>query len=166
MVRKTLYLAGLFLIFQFCSHTEGLDKKEKISTNFPKWFEGNYEYISNYGVYRECWVKRTAHEFIGKGYFLHKGDTSFLMKMRLYEDSAGVKMDYNVKGQNNGTDVVFILTKYTDGIYVFENPFRGFPSVMQYKITSDSLITVIEKGFENNKAETREFTVHKIADIK
>lgn len=160
MVVKNLYLAAIVLLLSACNpnSTEGTTE----DTSFPEWFEGNYEYTNDYGIYREYWKKKSSEEYIGKGYFLHKGDTSFLMRMKLYKEEGSIKMDYNVKGQNEGKTVLFTLSKFKDGIYVFENPFRGFPSIMEYRILNDSIITVTEKGFEGQKEENQKFTIKKI----
>lgn len=128
------------------------------------WFEGNYEYSTDEGLYREFWKKRNEWEYVGKGYFLHKGDTSFLMRMKLYRDKKLVKMDYNVRGQNQGKDIEFVLTKHVNELFVFENPFRDFPSIMQYKLLGDTAIHVTERGFENNKDKVREFTLVRIKE--
>jgi hypothetical protein len=47
-------------------------------------------------------------------------------------------------------------------MYVFENPFRDFPSIMQYKIMGDSVIEVIQRGFEKNKEKVVEYKATKI----
>ncbi len=157
VVTKTLYLVLFSLLVFSCTDpvTEPSEQKE---TSLD-WFEGNYEYSTPEGLYREFWKKRNEQEYVGKGYFLHKGDTSFLMRMKLYRDKKLVKMDYNVRGQNHGKDVEFVLTKHENGLYVFENPFRDFPSIMQYKLLGDTAIKVTERGFEDNKDKTLEFTL-------
>lgn len=126
------------------------------------WFEGNFEFSTEQGLYREFWKKNNEGEYIGKGYFLHKSDTSFLMRMKLYKDKKLTKMDYNVRGQNEGKDVEFVLTKHEKDLFVYENPFRGFPSIMQYKLLGDTAIMVTERGFEDNKDKTREFTMFRM----
>jgi len=127
-----------------------------------EWIEGNYENQSNSGVYREYWKKNKEGEYIGRGYFLHKGDTSFLIRMKLFIEDGVVKMDYNVKGQNEGKDVQFALTKHEDNLYVFENPFRDFPSILQYKFMGDTAINIVERGFENNETKEQDFIIKKI----
>jgi hypothetical protein len=136
------------------------DKTNKI-TNI-NWFQGNYEFISEEGIYREFWRKRNNTEFSGKGYFLHKGDTSYLMRMELFADYGMIKMTYEVKGQNGNKSTEFALTKQEKGLFVFENPFGGFPSVMRYKLQGDTAINIIERGFEDQKEKVKEFTLIRI----
>jgi hypothetical protein len=135
-----------------------VDEKTNKITNI-NWFEGNYEYITADGIYREYWRKRNNTEYSGKGYFLHKGDTSFLMKMELYADKGTIKMSYNVKGQNGDKNTEFVLTKQEKGLFVFENPFRGFPTIMRYQLQGDTAINIVERGFEDQKEKVREFTI-------
>ncbi|MGZ3899286.1 MAG: hypothetical protein ACXVNQ_03005 [Bacteroidia bacterium] len=126
------------------------------------WVTGEYQYTNEYGVYRESWTKSGDSDYAGKGYFLHDGDTSFFMQMKMFYDGKVVRMDYNVRSQNEGKNVKFALTKHDNGLYVFENPFRGFPSIMQYKFMGDTAINVVERGFEDNKDKVREFTLEKV----
>lgn len=139
-----------------------VNEEAKKSQTGIDWFEGNFEYVTEHGLYREFWKKKNENEYIGKGYFLNKNDTSFLMRMRLFKEDGTIKMDYNVKGQNSGKDVQFALTKQDKNLYVFENPFRGFPSIMQYKLLGDTAINIVERGFENNKDKVQDFTIYKI----
>lgn len=139
---------------------ETLSKKEKITE--LKWVEGHFRFKSSHGIYDEQWRKIADNEYAGRGWYLHKNDTLFAMKMRLYLSEGLVKMDYNVKGQNEGKDVEFALSKHEGDLYVFENPFRGFPSIMQYKFLGDTAINIVERGFENNEAREQDFIMERI----
>jgi hypothetical protein len=59
-------------------------------------------------------------------------------------------------------ELEFTLTKAEDNLYVFENPFRDFPSIMQYRLFGDTAIEVTERGFEHNKEQVWKYTVRKI----
>lgn len=157
MVRIFIYPVLSALLLFSCSDA-GSPNEQKSPVTI-KWFEGNFEYVSEHGLYREFWKKHGANEYIGKGYFLHKGDTSFLMRMKLFIESDVIKMDYDVKGQNEGKSVLFALTKQDKGLYVFENPFHSFPSIMQYKLLGDTAVSVRERGFEDNKEKIVDFTL-------
>lgn len=71
-------------------------------------------------------------------------------------------MFYDVKGQNENKETEFVLTNNTDNKFVFENPFRDFPSIMEYRLLGDTLIEVTERGFVNNKEKIRHFSLTKI----
>jgi hypothetical protein len=82
--------------------------------------------------------------------------------MRLIHEAEKTTLFYDVKDQKENKETEFTLTKGENNIYVFENPFRDFPSIMQYKIIGDSVIEVTERGFENNKEKVVEYKAKKI----
>jgi hypothetical protein len=91
-------------------------------------------------------------------------DTLFSLSVRLVYDKEKTKMFYTVKNSKEVKDkeLEFTLTKAEDNLYVFENPFRDFPSIMQYRLFGDTAIEVTERGFENNKEQVWKYTVRKI----
>jgi len=130
-------------------------------TSILGWVEGIFENVSNEGAYTEIWKKKSDSDYIGNGYFLVKKDTVFMMKMKLYKLNNTLKMNYYVKGQNDNKEVIFTLASKRANTYIFENPFKIFPSVMQYTFIGDSVIKVIERGFVGEKEKVREFTITK-----
>lgn len=160
MVRIFIYPVLSALLLYSCNGLTSPNEQKNAVT--IKWFEGNFEYVTEHGLYREFWKKHKANEYIGKGYFLHRGDTSFLMRMKLFIESDVIKMDYDVKGQNEGKNILFALTKQDKGLYVFENPFHDFPSIRQYKLLGDTAVSVREQGFEDNKNKVIDFIMSKI----
>jgi hypothetical protein len=167
---KFKYLVVFVVTMTACGDRQGKQMSRSVDQSLSDgekitqvdWIEGLYEYATRAGTYTETWKKTPDAEYIGHGWFLRKGDTLFSMKMRLYVKEGMIKMDYNVKGQNEGRDVEFALTKKEPQLYVFENPFRGFPSIMQYKFMGDTAIHVIERGFENNEAKEQDFVLKRI----
>ncbi len=165
-----LYLKLTYFVFIFYSCTQG-EKKDIESANVNKidstskislkWAEGSFEYSNATGIYKEAWKKINNTEYEGLGCFCIKTDTVFKMSMRLYKAENTIKMSYKVNHQNENKATDFILSKHLNNVYVFENPFRSFPSIMQYKFLGDTAIEVKESGFENNKAKVVEFTVTK-----
>lgn len=168
MVTKFTYLAVAISVLTACSLPDKQKEELVFTTDSARkkleinWIEGEFEYVSNQGIYREYWRKNNNEEYIGKGYFLSKGDTSFLMRMKLYNEGGIVKMDYNVNSQNEGKSIRFSLSKVQDNTYVFENPFKEFPSIMQYKFSGDTMISITEKGFVNETEKTEAFQVNRI----
>lgn len=129
------------------------------------WIEGKYIVTNNQsGFYYEEWKKVDPNNYTGTGFFLSRDcvDTVFSMKMRLIHEKEKTTMYYDVKDQNENKETEFTLTKGENNVYVFENPFRDFPSIMQYKIIGDSVIEVTERGFENNKEKVVEYKAIKI----
>lgn len=130
-----------------------------------KWLEGKYIVISEEaGLYHEEWTKTDNNNYKGMGVFLTRDcvDTLFSMRMRLIHTKEKTTLFYDVKGQNSNKETEFTLTKSENGVYVFENPFRDFPSIMQYKLIGDSVFEVTERGFEKNKEKIVEYRATKI----
>lgn len=159
---RIIILYSLITVYLFTACVSPVNESSHKPETGIKWFEGNFEFSTENGLYREFWKKKNDNEYIGKGYFLNKNDTSFLMRMRLFKEDETIKMDYNVRGQNSGKDVQFALTKHEKNMFVFENPFRGFPSIMQYKLLGDTAINIVERGFEDNKDKVQDFTIYRI----
>ncbi len=163
-----LKLTCFVLIFYACTQAEKKDLESTIVNKIDstskislKWAEGSFEYSNTKGIYKETWKKINNTEYKGFGCFCIKTDTVFMMSMRLYKAENTVKMSYKVNHQNEDKATDFILSKQLNNVYVFENPFRDFPSIMQYKFLGDTAIEVKESGFENDKAKVVEFTITK-----
>ncbi len=172
-IKNYIFIVFIFflgILFSCTNNSQKINENKDTFTLKPvdskelKWAEGVFEYTLEGGIYRENWKKTAENEFVGKGYFLIKEDTAFEMSMKLYKINNELKMNYNVKGQNDNKDVVFTLASHRNRTYVFENPFKNFPSVMQYTFIGDSVIEVLERGFENQKERTREFTILKVKE--
>ncbi|MBK7668532.1 MAG: hypothetical protein IPJ32_15050 [Sphingobacteriaceae bacterium] len=130
-----------------------------------KWIEGKYIVINEgAGFYYEEWFKIDNNNYTGTGYALTLDcvDTVFSMKMRLMHEKDKTTLFYDVKNQNENKETEFTLTKGENNVYVFENPFRDFPSIMQYKILGDSVIEVTERGFAKNKEKVIEYRATKM----
>lgn len=135
------------------------------SLNTFKWIEGKYIVVNDQSCfYYEEWLKVDNNNYTGTGCFLTRDcvDTIFSMKMRLMHEAEKTTLFYDVKDQNKNKETEFTLTKGENNVYVFENPFRDFPSIMQYKILGDSVIEVVERGFEKNKEKVVEYRATKI----
>lgn len=130
-----------------------------------KWIEGKYIVMNDQsGFYYEEWFKADNNNYNGTGCFLTRDcvDTIFSIKMRLIHEKDKTILFYDVKDQKEKKETEFTLTKGENNIYVFENPFRDFPSIMQYKIIGDSVIEVTERGFADNKEKVVEYRATKI----
>ena len=135
------------------------------TANSFKWIEGKYIVMNDQaGFYYEEWTKIDNNNYNGTGYALTRDciDTVFSMKMRLMHEKDKTTLFYDVKDQNKNKETEFTLTKGENNIYVFENPFRDFPSIMQYKVFGDSVIEVTERGFAKNKEKVIEYRAVKM----
>lgn len=153
------------LIFFLISCSEIKIESEKIETKTStiKWIVGDYKLKSDYGNYFEKWRKIDSLTYSGLGYFLdiENQDTLFRQSMKLHQGIESVFMHFNVKNQNDNKDVEFKLTKQEGKIFTFENPFRDYPSIVTYKILSDTSINVVMYGFKNGKEKREDFIITK-----
>lgn len=168
MVRSLFYLAGYFM---FCSCSENIPSEENnqkqdgdsslLRVIERVWPKGVFEFRSERGVYTELWSYSNGH-LGGRGYFVSGKDTLFKMNMRMLEDRGGVKMYYDVMRQNGGKETEFTLSSHTDKQFVFENPFRDFPSLMSYELEGDSAIRVTEYGIKDGEEQKQVFRIKRM----
>jgi hypothetical protein len=137
---------------------------DSLTTGF-NWIQGKYVVVNDQsGFYYEEWTKVDNNNYNGTGYFLTRDciDTLLNIKMRLMHEKEKTTLFYDVKDQNKNKETEFTLTKGENNMYVFENPFRDFPSIMQYKIIGDSVIEVTQRGFYANKEKVIDYRATKI----
>jgi len=130
---------------------------------FLNWITGNYFFKSSYGNYYENWEKADSVTYYGLGYFMdsENEDTLFRQRMKLLQTRKGIFMFYDVKNQNDNKTVEFKLTKQENKVFTFENAFRDYPSVVTYKMLSDTTVNVIMFGFKNGKEKKEDFIITK-----
>ena len=127
------------------------------------WITGNYQLLSKHGNYYENWEKADSVTYYGLGYFMdsENADTLFRQRMKLQQTQNGVFMYYNVKNQNDNKEVEFRLTKQDNNVYTFENVFRDYPSIVTYKILTDTTVNVVMHGFKDGKERGENFIITK-----
>ncbi len=141
-----------------------ISESDSTITSF-NWIEGKYLVMNDQsGFYYEEWKKTDANNYAGKGYFIKQNgaDTLYSIKMRLIHEKDKTILFYDVKDQKETKETEFTLTKGENNVYVFENPFRDFPSILQYKILGDNTIEVTERGFEKNKEKVVTYQARRI----
>lgn len=130
-----------------------------------KWIEGKFIYTHEQsGYYYEEWRKVDDNNYAGNAYFLTRDciDTIISVKMQLIHEKEKTTLLFDMKNQANTKEAEFTLTKGENNLYVFENPFRDFPSILQYKFYGDTMIDVVQRGFANNKERVIEYRVRRI----
>lgn len=154
---------AIIIFFESCSEEKvALDNSIGKSKSL-NWITGNYTFKSSHGNYYENWEKVDSITYYGLGYFMDEDneDTLFRQRMKLHQTSEGLFMFFNVKNQNDNKDVEFRLTKHDNKIYTFENPFRDYPSIVTYKLMTDTTINVVMRGFKNGKEKIEDFVITK-----
>jgi hypothetical protein len=79
---------------------------------------------------------------------------------KLVCENDNVKLTYKTSSENNEID--FVLSKNDENVFVFENPFRSFPSILKYSFLSDSCYEVLERGFKEGREEEVLYSVKKL----
>jgi hypothetical protein len=155
----------IFLLYSCNGDQANVSENETSASIGFKWIEGKYVVVNDQsGFYSEEWIKTDPDNYHGVGYFLTRDcvDTLLSIKMRLMHEQDKTILFYDVKDQKKKTETEYTLTKGENNIYVFENPFRDFPSIMQYKIIGDSVIEVTQRGFYANKEKVIDYRATKI----
>ena len=154
---------ALIIFSESCSDdrkilSDASEKKQPLS-----WVVGNYMLSSSHGNYYENWEKIDSVTYYGLGYFMdtENQDTLFRQRMKLQQTPEGTFMYFNVKNQNDNKDVQFRLTKQENRVFTFENPFRDYPSIVSYKVLSDTAINIVMRGFKNGKEKKEDFVINK-----
>lgn len=166
VLKTILSILNCFIIIFFlesCSEIKVEAEKDQEKVKSISWITGNYKLKSAYGNYTENWSKLDSITYHGFGYFLdlENNDTLFRQSMKLKQGLDEVFMYFNVKNQNDNKDVEFRLTKQERKIFTFENPFRDYPSIVTYKILSDTSVNVVMYGFKEGKEKKEDFIIVK-----
>jgi hypothetical protein len=130
-----------------------------------KWIEGKFIYVDDHsGYYYEEWQKVDENNYSGAAYFLTRDcvDTIFSLKMQLLHEAERTTLLFDVKDQAKTKESEFTLSKGENNLFVFENPFRDFPSILQYRLYGDTMIDVVQRGFSNNKEKVLEYKAKRI----
>lgn len=154
----------LVLFFVGCMPDNQSKYQFQIKDQKLKWIEGNFIYTDEEGYYFENWKRKNNTELIGEGYYFHSEskDTIFKISMFLKTKREKTTMNYVTSTKHGVKTSEFVLTKSEPNFFVFENPHRGFPSIMQYKFTGDSLINIHQYGFIDDKKRDRKYGLHRV----
>ena len=157
-----LFFCGVFLACNNPKETAIANETIKTKDNFH-WPIGKFIFVTKEGMFFEEWVKSDSVTFKGSNFFINKAknDTLFTVTMKLTRGKEKTSLLFKLKGENN-KDSEFTLIKEDENLYVFENPFHDYTSIMQYKILGDTAIEVTERGFVKNKEREEKYIMKKI----
>ncbi len=94
----------------------------------------------------EEWEEKNDSTFIGQGYILEHGDTTFFESLEIRKQS-GVWTYFAKVNQMQGTEVVpFTLTKQSAQKVEFTNPAHDFPKKIGYELLSDNELQAYIEG--------------------
>lgn len=142
------------------------DPLQKTVKNIHKyWPEGTFiQYFKdNHCAYIEKWIASDKNTRVMHGVYIQLNpvtDTLFQIWGRLVCEKDNVRLSY--KTSSDEKEIDFVLSKNDENVFVFENPFRTFPSIMKYSFLSDTCFEVLERGFREGREEEVIYNVKKL----
>jgi hypothetical protein len=107
---------------------------------------GSWSSVDSISSQIEEWQARTDSNYVGRGYVLEGGDTTFLESLEIRKDH-GVWTYYAKVNQMNGGEVVpFRLTKQTPERVEFTNLAHDFPKKIGYELVSNNELQAYIEG--------------------
>ncbi len=139
----------LFLLLPiFVSSCSNLSRSD--SMNNLKALEGEWQ--SYRGVeFNERWRLVDDNCIEGEGFSLNGIDTSFFEILRI--EKVGDSIYYIVELGNESQSVDFLLTDASENSWTFVNSENDFPSIIDYVVEEDSLLTVTISNIRGNKKQ-------------
>ena len=107
---------------------------------------GSWSSINAEASQMEEWEEKNDSTFIGQGYVLEHGDTTFFESLEIRRQS-DVWTYFAKVNQMQGTEVVpFTLTKQSAQKVEFSNPAHDFPKKIGYELLSDNELQAYIEG--------------------
>jgi hypothetical protein len=157
----------ILCLFSSCSDNR-TEEKTAPETSKPltilNWPVGKYIHETPEGITIEEWVRVDSFNIKGTNITIKKEtkDTVFRMELSMNRTKDKTTMCYFIKGLSKGKGTEFTLTKDDGNLFVFENPFHDFASIMQYRVMGDTAIEITERGFMDNKEREERYLMKKI----
>lgn len=109
----------------------------------------------------EKWEK-TDSAFKGKGYNIKNNQEKITEYFEIKNINGKIYYMATVPNQNNGATVKFVLTKWDNDEFVFENPEHDFPKKIIYKKLSDRemFVQVLGQGNKGFSFKTAKLTAN------
>ena len=105
----------------------------------------------------EEWLQIEPGDFLGKGYQVENGDTTYIEELRI--SKMGGKLTYSalVYAQNDGRWIDFALRTNVDDVMIFENKTHDFPKQLRLQFPSEDILRVHVMG-DNDDGFTHQFS--------
>jgi hypothetical protein len=120
-------------------------RKPQADFDFSKLM-GSWASISGEAAQMEEWEVRNDSNFVGKGYVLERGDTTFFESLEIRKQS-GVWTYFAKVHQTQAAEVVpFTLTRQTADRVEFTNNQHDFPKKIGYELLSENELQAYIEG--------------------
>lgn len=139
----------------------GGNKREEKGLEKLSWLIGKWTFMTGDSIlFSESWQQINDSVFSGAGSGIKGNDTLFFEQLSVRKEGKDICYIPVVRGQNDGKELIFVLTKHTEAEFVFENPAHDFPQTIKYYhkgvAPADTLYAAIS-GKENGQERTEEF---------
>ncbi len=111
------------------------------------------EWESYKGVkFNENWRFANENLFEGEGFSLNGTDTAFFESLQIIRE--GDSIFYRVLFEDQKVITDFLLTEASRTSWTFINPDNDFPSIINYRVQKDSLLSVTITNIRGNKEQS------------
>ena len=112
------------------------------------WLTGTWTMKMKKGTIMESWQAHNDSTLLGESLMISlTGQSNVLENLKLSYQSGTYYYVSKVKGQNNGQEVKFTITSFSENGFVAENPYHDFPKRITYElINKDSIHAFIDGG--------------------
>ncbi len=125
------------------------------------WLLGNWEYKTKNIIITENWKIKSDTSLVGVSYTLRNLDTVSSENISIIKKNSKIIYNAQVKEQNGGVVIPFIMNSFSKDSIVFENNLHDFPQRIIYtKISNDKIMASIE-GIIEGKIKRRNFYYYK-----
>ena len=105
----------------------------------------------------EEWLKIEYGDYIGKGFQIQNGDTTYNEELRIVKTDGKLTYSALVYAQNDAQWINFELRTNVDDVMIFENETHDFPKQIRIQFPSNELMNVYVLGDEDD-GFTHQFT--------
>jgi len=142
--------ALILLLFPVIFLTSCYNPSANNTINDLKIIIGNWQ--SHKGIaFNENWRFVNQNVFEGEGFSMNGSDTAFFEKVKI--EKVGDSVYYKVLINKSNKTVDFLLTEASKSNWTFVNPTNDFPSIINYNIENDTLLTVTISNIRGNKEQ-------------
>lgn len=141
------HFSGAYMFLFLCSMIlAGCGGEKPINTFDFSSLTGSWSSVNSEASQIEEWQEKNDSIYLGRGYVLESGDTTFLESLEIRRES-GVWTYYAKVNQLNGTEVVsFVLSKQTHERVEFTNLSHDFPKKIGYELLSQNELQAYIEG--------------------
>ena len=118
--------------------------KKETFLSISSWLLGSWKYEKENKAIAEQWTQESDSLFKGKGEFIFNGEVVNTEVLEIREEKGQLYYCAIVANQNEGKEIKFLLTDFSDTNLLFEKPDHDFPQKIHYTYMPDEDEVVVE----------------------